>query len=325
MEQNGITLDCDLLTDLGESLADRTIELTKRIHEEAGHEFNVDSTKQLAGRVIRRAGSGGRAQDQDGTQHRRGHAASTGGSNGPPESPPLVLEYRELSKLKKHLHRHAAEDDLPAHRTGSCVVSSDRCGHRTAVLQRPELAEHPDSYGPRPAHSRGYHRRRTRSGAPDGGLLADRAAPARPLLPGRRAREGLRERAGYPPRRRCAGQRRGTRGSDAEAARSAAKAVNFGIIYGQTPFGLSRSIGVPVDEARAFIDMYFMRYPGIRLFIDRCVEDARRTGYAEYDPRSTPTDRGAGVAKPAADRLRRADRRQHRRSRVQPPISSNAR
>ncbi|MBU0716829.1 MAG: DNA polymerase I, partial [Planctomycetes bacterium] len=63
--------------------------------------------------------------------------------------------------------------------------------------------------------------------------------------------------------------------------RSAAKAVNFGIIYGQSAFGLSRSIGIPVGEAQAFINTYFMRYPGIRLFIDDCIARTKRTGYAE--------------------------------------------
>ncbi|MGB0717656.1 MAG: DNA polymerase, partial [Phycisphaerae bacterium] len=65
------------------------------------------------------------------------------------------------------------------------------------------------------------------------------------------------------------------------AQRSAAKAVNFGIIYGQTAFGLARALDIPVPEAKSFIDMYFMRYPGIRLFIDECVDKAKQTGYAE--------------------------------------------
>jgi DNA polymerase-1 len=63
--------------------------------------------------------------------------------------------------------------------------------------------------------------------------------------------------------------------------RSAAKAINFGIIYGQTPFGLSRALRIPVAQARTFIDMYFMRYPGIRAFIDATVAQARREGYVQ--------------------------------------------
>jgi DNA polymerase-1 len=60
--------------------------------------------------------------------------------------------------------------------------------------------------------------------------------------------------------------------------RSRAKAVNFGIIYGQTAFGLAQATGMSRTEARAFIDAYFARYPRIREFIDRCIADAKREG-----------------------------------------------
>ena len=63
--------------------------------------------------------------------------------------------------------------------------------------------------------------------------------------------------------------------------RSRSKAVNFGIIYGQGPFGLSRSIGISRAEAKKFIDDYFARYKSIRQFMDDCIASARRTGYAE--------------------------------------------
>jgi len=60
--------------------------------------------------------------------------------------------------------------------------------------------------------------------------------------------------------------------------RSRAKAVNFGIIYGQTAFGLARGTGISRTQAQAFIDRYFARYPRIREFIDQCIDTARRTG-----------------------------------------------
>jgi DNA polymerase-1 len=63
--------------------------------------------------------------------------------------------------------------------------------------------------------------------------------------------------------------------------RSNCKAVNFGIIYGQGAFGLSRSIGISQTEAKKFIDDYFARYSSIRQFMDSCIASARRTGYAE--------------------------------------------
>jgi len=63
--------------------------------------------------------------------------------------------------------------------------------------------------------------------------------------------------------------------------RSRCKAVNFGIIYGQGAFGLSRSIGISRADAKKFIDDYFARYSSIRGFLDHCVEQAKQTGYAE--------------------------------------------
>jgi DNA polymerase-1 len=63
--------------------------------------------------------------------------------------------------------------------------------------------------------------------------------------------------------------------------RSRCKAVNFGIIYGQGAFGLSRSIGISQTEAKKFIEDYFARYSSIRKFMDDCIANAKRTGYAE--------------------------------------------
>jgi DNA polymerase-1 len=63
--------------------------------------------------------------------------------------------------------------------------------------------------------------------------------------------------------------------------RSNCKAVNFGIIYGQGAFGLSRSIGISQTEAKKFIDDYFARYNSIRKFMNDCIASAKRTGYAE--------------------------------------------
>ena len=57
--------------------------------------------------------------------------------------------------------------------------------------------------------------------------------------------------------------------------------INFGIIYGQTPFGLSRSISIPVEEARRFIDDYFERYPRIQEFIELVIAQARQDGYVK--------------------------------------------
>ena len=65
------------------------------------------------------------------------------------------------------------------------------------------------------------------------------------------------------------------------ALRSRAKAVNFGIVYGQQAYGLSQSLDIPMAEAREMIDRYFEAYPGVRRYLDQTVADAKRLGYAE--------------------------------------------
>src|SRR5262249_54013740 len=65
---------------------------------------------------------------------------------------------------------------------------------------------------------------------------------------------------------------------DAEHRRRA-KAVNFGIVYGLSPFGLSQQLGIDTKEAKRFIDAYFEKYAGVRTFIDRILAQARRDGF----------------------------------------------
>jgi DNA polymerase-1 len=60
--------------------------------------------------------------------------------------------------------------------------------------------------------------------------------------------------------------------------RNRAKAVNFGIVYGISPFGLAAQLGIPQSEARAYIDRYFARYEGVKAFIEKTLEGARREG-----------------------------------------------
>ncbi|MCK5847915.1 MAG: DNA polymerase I [Caldisericia bacterium] len=65
-----------------------------------------------------------------------------------------------------------------------------------------------------------------------------------------------------------------------DSYRKIAKTVNFGVIYGMTPHGLSQSLHIPMKEAKQFIDMYFRTFPGVKRFIERAVNDAKTTGYA---------------------------------------------
>jgi DNA polymerase-1 len=61
--------------------------------------------------------------------------------------------------------------------------------------------------------------------------------------------------------------------------RSSAKTVNFGIVYGMSPFGLAEDLGISVEEAGKFIEAYFERYSGVKTFIDRTIAGAKKTGF----------------------------------------------
>jgi len=92
--------------------------------------------------------------------------------------------------------------------------------------------------------------------------------------------------------------------------RSAAKTVNFGLIYGQGAFGLARQLGIAVEEAQAFIDRYFERFPGVRDYMTEIKRDAARRGYVEtllkrrrYFPELAPDSRAPSRQRDAAVRM----------------------
>lgn len=279
MEHNGVAVDCVLLKRLSAEMADRLMDLTRQVHREAGHSFNLDSTKQLAtvlfdeqGFPVVRKTKTGRSTDAETLE---ALAAQT-------KHPilKLLLEYRELSKLKG-----TYVDTLPtmvSRRTGRIHASFNQTGAITGRLSSndPNLQNIP---------IRTETGRKIReafvAGDPDSVLLAaDYSQIELRLLAHFSQDAALLDafRKGLDIHRAAAAEVNGiSLEAVTPAQRSAAKAVNFGIIYGQTAFGLSRSLGIAAGEARAFIDAYFKRYPGIRVFIDRCVQEATEKGYAQ--------------------------------------------
>lgn len=279
MGNNGIALDSAHLRSLGDSMGDRMMQLTKEVHQAAGHQFNINSTQQLAvvlfdeqGLTVVRKTKTGRSTNAETLQ------TLVTQSDSP--IPKLVLEYRELTKLK-----NTYIDTLPkmvCRRTGRIHASFDQTGVVTGRLSSsdPNLQNIP---------IRTETGRRIReafiAGDPKSVLLtADYSQVELRLLAHFCEDAALVEafETGKDIHRSVAAQINGVSLDEVTSEqRSAAKAVNFGIIYGQTAFGLSRSLGIPVGEARTFIEAYFERYPGIRTFIDDCVAKATELGYAE--------------------------------------------
>ncbi len=279
MEHNGIALDCKLLKQLGATLEDRLIELKREVQQAAGHPFNLDSPKQLAevlfdeqGFNVVRKTKTGRSTDADTLE------ALAAQSDHP--IPRLLLEYRELSKLK-----NTYVDTLPkmvSRRTGRVHASFHQTGAITGRLSSsdPNLQNIPirTELGKR-------IREAFVAGDADSLLLAADYSQIELRLLAHFCKDAALIEAfqrGQDIHRAVAAQVNGVSLDEVTPAqRSAAKAVNFGIIYGQTAFGLSRTLGIGQKEAKTFIDMYFKRYPGIRSFIDGCVEEARKTGFAK--------------------------------------------
>ncbi len=279
MEHNGVVIDTRLLSRIGESLGDRMIALTKEVHAAAGHAFNIDSPKQLGevlfdeqGLPVVRKTKTGRSTDAD--------TLTTLSRKHDNPIPKLVLQYREFAKLKG-----TYADTLPkmvCHRTGRLHASFDQTGAVTGRLSSrdPNLQNIP---------VRTEEGRRIReafvAGKPDTVLLAaDYSQIELRMLAHFCQDEALLAafREGLDIHRAVAAQVNDVSLDEVTTEqRSAAKAVNFGIIYGQSAFGLAKSLGIAMGDAQAFIDAYFARYPGIRGFIDDVIEQAKQTGYVE--------------------------------------------
>ncbi|MFQ5463001.1 MAG: DNA polymerase I [Phycisphaerae bacterium] len=279
MEHHGVAIDATRLAAQSERMADQLDALQLKVFAAAGHEFNMNSTKQLAtvlfdeqGLPVTRKTKTGRSTDAatlqslvDTTDH---------------PIPKLLLEYREIAKLKS-----TYVDTLPkmvCERTRRIHASFHQTGTATGRLSSsdPNLQNIPI----RTPLGRSI-RSAFVAGAPDRVLLAADYSQIELRLLAHFCKDAALVAAfesGQDIHRTVAASVNGVSlDKVTPEQRSAAKAVNFGIIYGQTAFGLSRSVGMPVGEARAFIDMYFMRYPGIRLFIDECIGKAKKLGYAE--------------------------------------------
>jgi len=277
MEMTGVKVDAEQLRAMSKWLGEQIEKLEKRIQAEAGSVFNVASTKQLAQVLfedlglpkLRRTKTGYSTDAEVLAQLADVHTV-----------PGLVLEYRQLVKLKNTYVDALPEMILTA--TGKIHTSFSQVATATGRLSSsdPNLQNIPIRT------ELGNPIRRAFVPSEAGWLLmsADYSQIELRILAHLSGDEALVDafRADADIHTFVASQVYGVpMETVTPEQRRAAKAVNFGIVYGLTPYGLSRDIGVPVKEAEGFINAYFERHAGVKAFIDKTLEDARERLYVE--------------------------------------------
>jgi len=273
MEDAGVKIDTGALARMSSRLEREIDAKAQDIYQRCGHEFNINSPKQLGDVLFNKLGL------PVPVKYGKGRKISTAvdvleGLAEEHEVPRLVLDYRQLAKLKS-----TYVDTLPQLiRTSSGRVHTTfgQTGTATGRLSsaNPNLQNIPI---------------RTELGREIRAAFI--AEPGHVLLAADYSQIELRLLAHFSQDRLLVEAFR--RGDDIHTLtasqvfgvpplmvtpehRRAAKVVNFGIVYGLSPFGLSQQLGIETAEARKFIDAYFEKYSGVRAFIDRTLEQARR-------------------------------------------------
>ncbi len=277
MEAAGVLIDRALLGEIGRAFAKELAGLEREIYRAAGGDFNINSTPQLRAVLFDKL--------QLPVQKRTKTGASTDfevleqlAAMGH-EVPRLMIEYRELSKLKS-----TYVDALPGFihpETGRVHTSYNQTGAATGRLSSsdPNLQNIPVRTPRGEAIRRAFI-------APPGHVLltADYSQIELRLLAhlsGDPAFVDAFERGGDIHRQTAAVIFGVAEEAVTPEMRARAKTINFGTIYGQGPFALSRQLGITQDEAKAFIQQYFERFSGVRRWLDAIVEEARQRGYVE--------------------------------------------
>jgi DNA polymerase-1 len=277
MERRGVLIDRDMLKGQSAELGRRLLEVQAQAQREAGAEFNLESPKQLQQilfeklqlPVLRKTPTGQPSTAEDVLEDLAGDYAL----------PRLVLEYRALAKL-----RSTYTEKLPEQI--NAVTGRVHTSYHQAVAATGRLSSTDPNLQNIPIRTPEGRRIRQAFVAPAGWKLmaADYSQIELRIMAHLSGDAGLlrafagdadihqataAEVFGVTPAAVSAGQRR------------SAKAINFGLIYGMSAFGLARQLGIDRGAAQRYVDAYFARYPGVKQYMDATRARARRDGYVE--------------------------------------------
>ncbi len=277
MERTGVFVDAEVLAAQGQELARRLKEIEQDAWAVAGTEFNLGSPKQLQEVLFDRLGLPVKRKTPKGQPSTAEDVLQELAHEYP--LPAIILEYRSLSKLKS-----TYIDKLPRQihpRTGRIHTS-----YHQAVASTGRLSSSDPNLQNIPVRTEEGRRIRQAFRAPPGKriLAVDYSQIELRIMAHLSGDESLLRafREGVDVHAATAAEVfGGTPESVTRDQRRAAKAINFGLIYGMSAFGLARQLKISNKEAQAYVDLYFARYPGVKRYMDETRERARQQGYVE--------------------------------------------
>jgi DNA polymerase-1 len=277
MERHGVLLDVKLLGDLSREFGGKMLELEKQAHAQAGQPFNLNSPKQIQEilfdknklPVIKKTPSGTPSTDEDVlAQLALDHPL-----------PKLILEYRGLTKLKSTYTDKLVDIINPATgRVHTCYaqavavtgrLSSSDPNLQNIPIRTTEGRRIREAFIPDRGHqivSADYSQIELRIMA----HISRDASLLKAFAEGRDIHRATASEVFGTPLEEVTSQQR-----------SYVKAINFGLIYGMSAFGLSKQLDIERSAAQQYMDRYFARYPGVAEYMQRTRELARREGYVE--------------------------------------------
>ncbi|HHH42885.1 MAG TPA: DNA polymerase I [Gammaproteobacteria bacterium] len=277
MERTGVKVDVDMLARQSKELAERMLEVEEEAHQLAGEPFNMASPKQIQAILFDKQGLPVLAKTPKGTPSTAEPVLQELALDYP--LPKLILEHRSLSKLKS-----TYTDKLP----GQVDPGSGRIhtSYHQAVAATGRLSSSDPNLQNIPVRSAEGRRIRQAFIAEPGFemLAADYSQIELRIMAHLSGDEGLVQAfaRGEDIHRATAAEVFGTEPEQVSAdQRRSAKAINFGLIYGMSAFGLARQLGIERGRAQAYVDLYFERYPGVKNYMESTREQAREQGYVE--------------------------------------------
>ena len=278
MERAGIKVDVSVLKSLSDDFEKRIGRLGDEIHELAGREFNIGSPKQLGEIMFDEMGLPGGKKGKTGA-YGTGADILDGLAIKGHSLPVKVLEWRQLSKLKS-TYTDALMGQIDT-KTGRVHTSFAQ-----AVASTGRLSSNDPNLQNIPIRTEEGRKIRTAFMADKGNVLlsADYSQIELRLLAHVANIDVLKNsfKDGADIHAMTASDVFGIPVDELDSpTRNRAKAINFGIIYGISPFGLARQLGIAQGDAKSYIDAYFERYPGVKEYMEKAKEFARENGYVE--------------------------------------------